>query len=257
MHAMSARRRLLFVALIACSAPMIEAAGGKTQARGPIPSSSPTDAPSPIVQIEITSAPTAEESPTASESPTATPLASESPIATPLASESPIATPLASMLVPSPSPHAKGFPNLRPPLPGFGLSDTIDQLLIGAWQCQTFGGTALTHVYSRGDDLSALLVDTQLTLANHQSATIHETYTHHVGVHAWTAILANGAFIATAPDWTGGTWIFTGQSTEGGKASKVQMIYTPLGRDAFRRDFQRAEAAVWVTYAGETCRRNS
>jgi hypothetical protein len=33
------------------------------------------------------------------------------------------------------------------------------------------------------------------------------------------------------------------------------MVYTDLGADAYRRDFQRLDGASWATYAGETCRR--
>jgi len=183
------------------------------------------------------------------ETPIATPAETAAPEATPTETATPIATPTVRTTV-------SAAPTHIPFLPGFEPSAAIDQLLIGDWQCRTFAGTELTHEYSHSDDASSLLVDTQLALAGGQTATIHETYRHHLGSHTWTAILDNGAFVATTGDSSGDTWTFAGKSTENGKIPNVQMIYKTSGRDTFRRDFRREEGGIWTTYAGETCQRS-
>ena len=131
-----------------------------------------------------------------------------------------------------------------------------DELLGGTWQCTTFAGTNLTHAFSRSDDATSILVETQFTLPGHRIAQTHETYHYHVATATWTAVLAEGTIVATAPEWSGETWAFTGTSAESGKPIRFRMLYTRLARDAFRRDFQRAETdGTWADYAGETCQR--
>lgn len=128
--------------------------------------------------------------------------------------------------------------------------------LLGTWDCTTFGGTTLTHEFSRADDAVSLYVTTTIVLPNGKTAKLHEVYAHNTNTHLWTAVLAGGLIFAKGSDWTGDTWTLVGQSRENGAPMRFRMIFTDLGTDAFRRDFQRPDGASWATYAGETCRRS-
>jgi hypothetical protein len=132
-----------------------------------------------------------------------------------------------------------------------------DYLLGGTWQCMTFGGNKLAHTFSRDDDGTSIVGETLVFLTGGRQATLHEDYRHHTKTGLWTASLAGGTFKATAPEWTANSWTFTGNAIDGGKRFPVAMIFTELGHDAFRRDFQRNLGNGLQTYAGETCERTS
>ena len=127
--------------------------------------------------------------------------------------------------------------------------------LLGNWGCTTFGGTTLTHEFSRADDAVSIYVTTTIVLPNGKTAKLHEVYAHNPNTHVWTAVLAGGLIFAKGSDWTDNTWTLVGQSRENGTPMRFRMVFTDLGTDAFRRDFQRPDGASWATYAGETCRR--
>jgi hypothetical protein len=128
--------------------------------------------------------------------------------------------------------------------------------LLGNWHCTTFGGTTLAHEFSRADDAVSLYVTTTIVLPNGKQVKLHEVYAHNPNTHMWTAVLAGGLIYAKGADWTGGdTWTLVGQSRENGTPIRFRMVFTDLGTDAYRRDFQRLEGASWATYAGETCLR--
>jgi hypothetical protein len=170
---------------------------------------------------------------------------------------SPSATPLIDITIgqPTPSPSPAPSASAKPPR-HLAAAYHTDELMGGTWQCTTFAGTKLTHVFSRSDDATSILVETQFTLAGGQVAQTRETYHHHVDTATWTAVLADGTIVAKAPEWSGETWAFTGISAESGKAVRFRMLYTRFASDAFRRDFQRFEAGgTWADYAGETCQR--
>jgi hypothetical protein len=127
--------------------------------------------------------------------------------------------------------------------------------LIGDWDCTTFGGTNLTHAFSRADDGVSLYVNTNIRLTTGRLASLHELYAHNPDTHRWTAILAGGLIYAKGPDWRGKQWILAGHSSENGAPVKFRMVFSDLGAEAYRRDFQRMIGGAWATYAGETCRR--
>jgi hypothetical protein len=164
----------------------------------------------------------------------------------------PIDTPLPSDSTPSPTstPSATATPRHVSPT----LSIRTDALL-GTWACTTFGGTTLTHEFSRADDAVSLYVTTTIVLPNGKTAKLHEVYAHNPNTHVWTAVLAGGLIYAKGSDWTDATWNLVGQSRENGAPIRFRMVFTDLGTDAYRRDFQRPDGDAWATYAGETCRR--
>jgi hypothetical protein len=128
-------------------------------------------------------------------------------------------------------------------------------LLGGTWYCTTYDGIKLTHVFSRPDGISKLLVATRFHLPGNETGTTQETYRHNARSNSWTANVSGRTIVATAPDWTGPTWDFVGQTTNRGKTVFAEMIYTRLGDDSFRREFRRYEEFHYLTYAGEMCRR--
>jgi len=203
----------------------------------PPPSPSPSVLPSASATATTTAAPTATTEPTTVPAPA-------SPIPTirryfngrPLDASSP---------APSASPS---------PLTTVTPASGSDYLLGGTWRCTTFGGNALSHTFSRDEDATSLVVDTQVVLPNGRTAALHEKFLHHRS-GTWTAQLANGTFIVSAPEWTGDTWRFVGFSTDGGKKVQAAMVFNRLDADVFTREFQRRQGTTWANYAGETCRR--
>jgi hypothetical protein len=173
--------------------------------------------------------------------PTLTPPGLTSP--SPSGSETPSA-------LPSPQTPATTIPHRLQPTPLIRSDE-----LLGDWDCTTFGGTHLTHEFSRADDAVSLEVTTTIVLPNGKTAMLHESYKHNPNTHVWTAVLAGGLIFAKGSDWTGDTWTLVGQTRESGAPTRFRMIFTALGTDAYRRDFQRPDGASWATYAGETCRR--
>jgi hypothetical protein len=169
----------------------------------------------------------------------------DTPPPSPTGSESP-------STVPSPRPTTLATPRREPIAPLLRTDG-----LLGNWACTTFGGTTLTHEFSRADDAVSLYVTTTIVLPNGKTAKLHEVYAHNPNTHVWTAVLAGGLIYAKGTDWTGGDpWMLVGQSRENGTPTRFRMVFTDLGADAFRRDFQRPDgASAWTTYAGETCRR--
>jgi len=164
----------------------------------------------------------------------------------------PIDTPLPAGVTAAPTalPTATATPRRVSPTPSLH-SDA----LLGNWACTTFGGTTLTHEFSRADDAVSLYVTTTIVLPNGKPAKLHEAYAHNPNTHVWTAVLAGGLIYAKGFDWTDDTWVLVGQSRENGAPTRFRMVFTDLGTDAYRRDFQRPDGTAWATYAGETCRR--
>lgn len=94
------------------------------------------------------------------------------------------------------------------------------------------------------------------------------------GVWTWTAEQPSmPAFHerGTAGPWTTQTWIFDGTLSivpssrsldslaEPAPTTKegVRMVYTSLGDDAFRREFERYQNGAWITRSATTCKRVS
>jgi hypothetical protein len=153
---------------------------------------------------------------------------------------------LGLVLLASPGGAAKG---------SFSSADPLDGFFGTVWHCTTFGGTRLTHVFYRTKDDASIVVVTRFLLPNSPVLPSEEFYRYSDRRDQWTARLARGTMIVTAPPWNNGTtWSFNGTAPEGKKAEPVRMTFTVSGDDGFRRDFSREEAQKWTTFAGETCR---
>jgi hypothetical protein len=192
-------------------------------------------------------------SPSASGNETPTPIPTTTPYVRRYFNGRPIDTPSPTgsatpPTLPSPRATASATPHSATP-------SLRSDALLGTWDCTTFGGTTLTHEFSRADDAVSLYVTTTIALPNGKNAKLHEVYDHNPNTHVWTAVLAGGLIYAKGSDWTGDTWTLVGQSRENGTPTRFRMVFIDLGSDAYRRDFQRPDSASWATYAGETCRR--
>ncbi len=137
------------------------------------------------------------------------------------------------------------------------LLDRSSTLIGGSWSCMSFGGTPLYHRYTHSDDGNSIDVATTFVLPEHKIGKAKETYRFKRATLLWLAKLADGSIVASAPPWIGVTWTFTGSARgEDKRVSGFRMIYTWLGENVFRRDFERPDdVGSWSVYAGETCRR--
>ncbi len=125
--------------------------------------------------------------------------------------------------------------------------------LIGAWSCRTFGGASATHTFARRDD-ATLLLHNVLHISD-RDYDIDETYRFDRSNKMWSNVTQGGAYVGTARQWLGSTWVFDGSVAERGRRVPVKMTYAILSKRAFRRRFNRLRNGGWVTYAAETCQR--
>jgi hypothetical protein len=139
----------------------------------------------------------------------------------------------------------------------FSAKDRIGGFLDTLWQCTTFGGTHLTHVFYRRKDDAALIVVTKFWLPNRVEPPQeqYEYYAFSDRTKLWTARLTSGTMLLTAPAWDrGDTWLFIGKVSESKQTVPTEMRFTALRGGEFRREFRERRAGAWKVYAGETCR---
>ena len=163
---------------------------------------------------------------------------------------------------PSPSPVATRAPAkiaARPPsrtasprIPA--ASDRAFALVGPTWSCESVGGEPSKHRYTRSGADGITLHD-DVRVAQHTYAIV-ETYRFDAARRLWTTAVQGGGYTGTASPWLHNKWIFDGIETERGRRSPVRMIYTTLGDQAFRRDFQLAGAGETQTFVSETCTRS-
>jgi hypothetical protein len=180
---------------------------------------------------------------------------SQPPEAVPSASE-PEAEPPSPEAAPSRAPVGARPSLPRAPTRRFSAKDWAGGFLDTQWQCTTFGGTHLTHVFYRRKDGAAMVVVTKFWIAHSVKPPQehYEYYEYSSRTHLWIARLTGGKIIVSAPAWNGGPiWTFTGSATEAERWVPTQMRFTALPDGSFRREFREERAGVWVPYAGETC----
>jgi hypothetical protein len=71
----------------------------------------------------------------------------------------------------------------------------------------------------------------------------------------WKLSMQKGAYVATAPVWDGATWSFKGIESDADPHRPVRLVYTSLGPDAYRSDYQAQNHGSWETFSGATCKR--
>ncbi len=263
----------------------VVAAAPKPTARPPIPAPTPhatvslaTAAPTPkptprVTALPSTPTPTPRPTvpptpvPTATPTPTPTPRATvppSTPSATPAVMPPPTAAPPSaapssaarSRSAPSPSAAPLGVAAVRPAPRRFAAATARRSdrayALVGDWNCESAGGEPSTHRYVLGADGSITLLNDVRVAA--RSYEIVETYRFDSARHLWTTAVRGGGYVGTASPWSREKWIFNGIETERGRHSAVRMIYTDLGTQAYRRDFQLAGSGQ--TFVSETCKRS-
>jgi hypothetical protein len=87
------------------------------------------------------------------------------------------------------------------------------------------------------------------------SARLVEHYFFDVITVKWNATVAGDAFTGSAYPWSSSVWTFTGTSRVRDVRYPGQMLFTYLGENAFRRDFELESHGHWVIYSLETCSR--
>jgi hypothetical protein len=172
-------------------------------------------------------------------------------------------SPCAGSAQPVPSPSA---PNL--PFPSAAASvvpavarpagplpvDGAYSLPGGIWNCETLGNTPATSVYKLAN-ARTMVERTTLHLANRQPVELDTTFVYNPQHRSWKLSMQGGAYIASAPGWSQSTWIFQGEEADESPHRSVRLVYTSLGPDAYRSDYQALNQSSWKTFSGATCKR--
>jgi len=145
----------------------------------------------------------------------------------------------------------KTAPSAKP-----ALRDRAQNLVGGVWQCETIAGSTGTHTYTAGEYDDSIELEISLHSGS-RTFDITEVYRFDGTRNGWTVETSGGTYRGTAAPWTGEKWIFDGTEKTSGQRRPVRMVYTELGGQAFRRDFQAEQDGFWRTYSAETCKRPS
>ncbi len=213
------------------------------------PPTPPPDSP-PVYR---TASPAMASTPSPKPKATPTPVLTAAPIRTPGVWRFGSAAPPGAA---SSSPAASGaVPRTSGPATSGTARDPVRYLTGSSWSCETIAGTPEIHRYVATP--AGFDVHNVFQLKN-RSVQLDEHYRYHPGSGAWTVTLANGAFVAQASRWAGVRWTFNGTTqTDNGKRFAVRMVYQYFDAHVFRRDFQVRRGNDWITYAAETCMRQS
>ena len=130
-------------------------------------------------------------------------------------------------------------------------NDHAYALVGGPWSCESVNGEPSIQRYVLGADGSITLHD-DVRVAK-RSYDIVETYRFDPARGLWDTTVRGGGYAGAAMPWSGEKWVFNGIETERGRRSKVRMVYTQLGDQAYRRDFQLSISGE--TFVSETCKR--
>jgi hypothetical protein len=124
----------------------------------------------------------------------------------------------------------------------------------GIWNCETLGNSAATSVYKL-ENATTISERTKLTLKKQAPVELDTLFTYSSKREQWTVSLGDGKYVGTAPAWSSDTWTFNGTYLEGREKRPVRLVYTSLGADAVRIDYQAVAADGWRTFSGATCKR--
>ena len=88
-----------------------------------------------------------------------------------------------------------------------------------------------------------------------------ETYRFDPETNLWTwstvDSVTQSTETGTAPPWTGKTWTFDGVRRGGAKSESIQMVYTRIADDSFRRTFLSDRRGTWETTSSSICNRKN
>jgi hypothetical protein len=145
--------------------------------------------------------------------------------------------------------------------------------LIGTWSCTSSESTG-TITYLRDADGSISMKNVfALTNATWARGEFDEQYRFDPATAVWTWTAEQPQLAAfqergTAGPWTTQSWIFDGTLRVAGSRTldsiaaptqtttqAVRMVYTSLGDNAFRRDFEFYQKGLWAIRSSGTCKR--
>jgi hypothetical protein len=154
-----------------------------------------------------------------------------------------------------PSPLPSSAPASASPAPTPVPVDRALSLLGDPWACETDHHAALVSAFSAPSEDR---IDVRTTLAGGLAGNRHidEAFVWDPVAATWHANVAGGAFVGSAPRWSGEVWIFTGTAATGGHTYNGRMVFTALGPNAFRRDFELERDGRRQIYSLETCSRD-
>lgn len=135
------------------------------------------------------------------------------------------------------------------------------EALIGTWSCRSAVHTVSTMQFSRASDGSISMSNRYTTSAG-ETGEFDETYTFDPNNKIWTwsttDSLTGSKEEGLAGPWTGRTWTFDGtRLMQSGTRQKIQMIYTRLSNNKFRREFIVAQRDLPTTTSSSVCRRKT
>jgi hypothetical protein len=155
----------------------------------------------------------------------------------------------------SPARTASSAPTVLAPSPRPAPPDQALSLAGNPWECETDHHVGLVSTFSAP---SPNRVDVRTTLRDGLAGKQHidEAFVWDPLAARWRATVAGGAFVGSAPRWTGEAWTFSGSASTGGHTYDGRMVFTALGPNAFRRDFELERDGRWQIYSLETCSRD-
>jgi hypothetical protein len=124
----------------------------------------------------------------------------------------------------------------------------------GIWNCETLANSVATSVYKMTAPRT-MLERTTLHLPHRPPVELDTTFVYDPQRDRWGLSMQKGAYVATAPPWSTATWTFAGTEVDGDPHRNVRLVYTSLGPDAYRSDYEALIKNAWQTFSGATCRR--
>ena len=124
----------------------------------------------------------------------------------------------------------------------------------GIWNCETLANSTATSVY-KVSDARTMVERTTLHLPHRPPVELDTTFTYSPALGRWSLSMQHGAYTATAPQWSQPTWTFEGYEADADPRGRVRLVYTSLGPDAYRSDYQALNKGTWQTFSGATCKR--
>ncbi|HEY1976872.1 MAG TPA: hypothetical protein VGG89_10020 [Candidatus Baltobacteraceae bacterium] len=131
--------------------------------------------------------------------------------------------------------------------------------LIGTWSCSSVSHTVSTMRFSRASDGSISMAN-RYTTEGGDAGEFDETYSYDPKGKIWTwsttDSITGSREEGTAGPWTGRTWTFDGtRYMRSGSKQKMQMVYTRLNDNAFRREFMISRRETPIMTSSSLCKR--
>ena len=143
--------------------------------------------------------------------------------------------------------------------------------LLGTWSCESIAHSMGNWVFKRNGD-GSLTMKNNFKTEDGLTGEFDERYRvdSTTGQWTWSSLqpsLPGFQESGKADPWTADKWVFEGNMSLAGTSNSInysptriqdlRMIYSALGNDAFRREFEVRRDGRWVTFSASTCVRTS